>query len=303
MLSRIFRSAVGCLCVILAILNSLIWVPLLYVATFFKILIPLKSWRDLWSPVLTGIGEAWISGNSAIIGLTQSVDWDVKGLEGLNQNASYFVTCNHQSWVDILVLQHVFNRKIPFIRFFLKQQLLYFPGMGLAWWALDFPFMKRYSSAQLLAKPELRGRDLEATRKSCERFKGIPVTILSFLEGTRFRPDKHQRQKSPYKHLLKPKAGGMAFALEAMGEQFSAILDVTIVFPEGATKFWDLLTGRINHIVVRVSQHEIPKELLQGRYFEDPAYRQNMKKWVSEVWEKKDELIDRLNQTPEPCPV
>lgn len=241
-------------------------------------------------------------GNSAIVSLGQPIHWDIKGLENLSKKTSYFITCNHQSWVDIFVLQHIFNRKIPFIRFFLKQQLLYFPMLGLAWWALDFPFMKRYTPSQLLAHPELRGKDLEATRKACQRFRGVPVSILNFLEGTRFRPEKHERQNSPYRHLLRPKAGGFAYALEAMGDQFAAILDVTIVFPEGATKFWDLVTGRMRRIVVRVSQYEIPPRLRKGHYSDDPAYRQAAKDWVQELWERKDELMDHLGQSqPEPC--
>lgn len=301
MFSLLPSPLVGIICVLLAALNVLIWVPILYLVTVIKVLVPLKIWRRMWSPVLVGIAEAWIAGNSLIISVTQPIKWDVKGLENLNKKASYFVTCNHQSWVDIVVLQHVFNRKIPFIRFFLKQQLIYFPFLGLAWWALDFPFMKRFTPSQLLARPELRGKDLKATRKACERFRGLPVSILSFLEGTRFRPEKRDRQKSPYRHLLRPKAGGFAYALEAMGDQFSAILDVTIVFPDGATKFWDLVTGRMSRIVVRVSQYEVPMRLLQGPNAEDPAYRQAAKDWVHELWEKKDELIDRLSQLPEPC--
>ena len=298
MLLNLYRSGTGCVAFALLFLNAAFWVPVLYVAAFFKILIPVRSWRRLWSSVLVKVSEAWISGNSLIFNL-QPIDWDIKGLEGLQPKASYFIICNHQSWVDIFVLQHIFNRKIPFLRFFLKKQLLYFPGFGLGFWALDFPFMKRYSTKELMANPELRAKDMESTRKSCERFKGVPVSILSFIEGTRYRPEKHKKQQSPYRHLLKPKIGGLAFSLEAMGEQFSAVLDVTIVFPLGATQFWDLLTGRIHRIVVRVSQYGVPKELLQGCYLNDPVYRQQMKEWVAEIWEGKDKLIEQLNQTQE----
>jgi len=270
---------------------------------FCKILIPVKAWSQLCSLIAVKIAEAWISGNKLLINATQSIDWDIEGCEGLDRKTSYFVICNHQSWMDIVVLQHVFNRKIPLLRFFLKKQLLFFPILGFAFWALDFPFVRRYSAETLKAQPKLRNRDRESVRKRCQRLKKTPVSILNFLEGTRYCPEKHKKQRSPYHHLLKPKVGGLALALEAMGEQFSVILDVTIVFPPGPTTLWDLLTERIHHIVVRVSKYEIPTEFLQSHSMDDPVYREQIKKWVTEIWERKDQLIEQLRQDPNPYPI
>jgi 1-acyl-sn-glycerol-3-phosphate acyltransferase len=149
----------------------------------------------------------------------------------------YLVNCNHQSWADILVLQHLLTRRIPLLKFFLKQQLVWVPVMGLAWWALDFPFMRRHSDDVLKAHPELRAKDQESTRLACEKFALIPTSVMNFCEGTRFTLAKHQRQQSPYRHLLRPKAGGIALALNVMGDKFRAILDVTIVYPDGAPEF------------------------------------------------------------------
>jgi hypothetical protein len=50
---------------------------------------------------------------------------------------------------------------------------------------------------------------------------------MNFVEGTRFTPAKHAAQQSPYKHLLKPKAGGLALALHVLGDRFDSLLDVT----------------------------------------------------------------------------
>src|SRR6185436_13395597 len=105
--------------------------------------------------------------------------------------------------------------------------------LGLAWWALDFPFMKRYTKQQLAKRPELAGRDIEATRRACAKFMHIPVSIMNFVEGTRFTRAKHDSQESPFQFLLKPKAGGVAFVLDAMGRALQSILDVTIVYPNG----------------------------------------------------------------------
>ena len=155
---------------------------------------------------------------------------NVTGLNGLNPKGYYLVTANHQSWADILLMQHLLNRKIPLMKFFLKQELIYVPVIGLCWWALDFPFMKRHSKAYLKKHPEKHGKDLESTLKACEKFKTMPVSIVNYLEGTRFTEAKHNKQQSPFKHLLKPRAGGISYVIGALGEQVRTLLNITIVY-------------------------------------------------------------------------
>jgi 1-acyl-sn-glycerol-3-phosphate acyltransferase len=278
----------------LMLLNILFWVPVLLLFAMLKLLLPLRAMRLLIDPLLIWIAETWIAGNSGWMRLTQRCQWDVQGLDDLKPDHWYLVNCNHQSWVDILVLQHVFNRRIPLLKFFLKQQLIWVPVMGLAWWALDFPFMRRHSEAYLLKHPEMRGKDQQTTRQACEKFALIPTSVMNFMEGTRFTPAKHLRQQSPYRHLLKPKAGGMATALGAMGEKFHAILDVTVVYPDGTPNFWQFLCGRLEHVVVRVRQLPVPQQLLAGDYANDPAMRQAYQLWVQQLWADKDQLIEQV---------
>ena len=231
----------GVVAALLLGLNTLFWVPILLLFSLIKLVIPLPPVRRALAPVLEFIAEAWIACNSAWMAVTQRCTWDVSGFESLERRSWYLVNCNHQSWVDILVLQHLLNRRIPLLKFFLKQQLIWVPVMGLAWWALDFPFMRRHSEEFLKKHPEMRGKDQETTRRACEKFALVPTSVMNFLEGTRFTKAKHQSQQSPYVHLLKPKAGGMALALNAMGDRFQAILDVTIVYPDGTPTFWHFL--------------------------------------------------------------
>ena len=240
----------GLIATLLMVLNALFWVPILLIFSSLKLLMPFKAVRLLIDPILLSIAEAWIWGNSAWMGLTQRTTWDVEGIEGLDPHSWYMVNSNHQSWVDILVLQHLLNRRIPLLKFFLKAQLIWVPVMGLAWWALEFPFMRRHTEDYLKKHPEMRGKDQETTRKACAKYALIPTSVMNFLEGTRFTKAKHAKQQSPYQHLLKPKAGGMALALNAMGDKFQAILDVTIVYPDGAPTFNDFLLGNVRRIVV-----------------------------------------------------
>ena len=167
------------------------------------------------------------------------------------------------------------------------------PVLGLAWWALDFPFMKRYSKEFLRKHPHLQGKDIEITKKACQKFKTIPVSVINFVEGTRFTTKKHNRQQSPFTHLLKPKAGGIAFVLDAMGEYLSSLLNVTIVYPEGAQNFWAFLCGKVPKVIVNVEALPITDEII-GDYFNDPEFRNNFQEWVNTLWVEKNKTIQNM---------
>ena len=294
MLSFLPTPLIALIASFLMVLNALFWVPILLVVALLKLALPVKAIRLRIDPVLLAIAEAWISCNSGWMALTQRTHWDVQGIEQLNTRSWYLVNCNHQSWVDILVLQHLLNRRIPLLKFFLKHELIWVPVMGLAWWALEFPFMRRHSEDYLKQHPEMRGKDQETTRKACEKYALVPTSVMNFLEGTRFTVAKHQRQHSPYRHLLKPKAGGIAMALNAMGDKFQAILDVTIVYPDGPPTFWHFLQGKVRHIVVRVRSLPVPQHLAHGDYAGDPAMREAFQLWVHQLWREKDAQISTL---------
>ena len=272
-------------------LNILFWCSLLFIFTFFKLIIPFRPFRQLVTALLNRIAENWISCNSGWMMLTQKMDWQINMPANLKRKGWYFVVSNHQSWVDILILQHVLNRKIPLLKFFLKQELIKVPVMGAAWWALDFPFMKRYSKSYLEKYPEKQGKDLETTQKACEKFRTMPTSVMNFLEGTRFSQHKHDQQQSPYKYLLKHKAGGMAFALNAMNGQFHSILDVTIDYPDGIPSFWDFLQGKMRRCRIDIQQRDIPEKLQQGSYATDDHYRESFQQWTHELWLEKDQQL------------
>ena len=255
-----------------------------------KLLLPLTAVRRVCDRLMNAQASLWVRINNAWIAAANPARWDVQGLDALHARGWYLVSSNHQSWVDILVLQRIFHGRIPFLKFFLKQELIWVPVIGLAWWALDFPFMKRGKGSGA------QQNDLKTTRAACEKFKLIPTTVINFVEGTRFTPAKHAAQQSPYRHLLKPKIGGLSTALAAMGEQFEALLDVTIVYPHGTPTFWQLLSGQIDAVTVRVQSRAIPAQVLGGDPVRDRDYRQRIGHWVHAQWGEKDRLIDQLLQ-------
>jgi 1-acyl-sn-glycerol-3-phosphate acyltransferase len=296
MLNSLPSSMLGGLSLLLFCLNTLWWCAILFIFVLIKLIIPVSRLRHQISRLLVLIAEAWVEGNSYVFGKIHRVRWDVQGVDHLSSNKSYLVVSNHRSWADIFVLQHIFKRRIPFLKFFLKKELIWVPLLGIAWWALDFPFLKRYSRHFLEKHPELRGKDLEATRKSCEKFKSFPVSIMNFLEGTRFTFQKHKNQNSPYSHLLLPKAGGISLVFSSMGDYLSNVLDVTIVYPknEPPVRFWDLLTGNIPCITVRVKTLPVPDDVVGRNYEEDSAFREKIQQWVNQLWEEKDQQIENI---------
>jgi 1-acyl-sn-glycerol-3-phosphate acyltransferase len=277
--------------------STVLHVTILLLVAALKALLPFKIARRALDRILMAIAENWIGVNTWMLNTLTHTRLLVEAPATLRADGHYLVLANHQSWVDIPMLQAALNRKIPLLRFFLKSQLFWVPLLGLAWWALDFPFMKRYSRETLAQHPELAGRDIEATRRSCAKFKDIPVSLMNFVEGTRFTAQKHSRQASPFRHLLKPKAGGVGFVLDAMGDALHSLLDITLVYPHGRPTFADLFSNRIPAVTIAIRERSIPRELLGGDYQNDPEVRARVQRWINEIWEEKDAAIARTIAT------
>jgi len=277
-------------------LNVIVMVPILMVVALLRFAVPFDGWRRFTGRVMTGLAEFWIANNDVILRTLGAFRIDARGLEGLQRRDWYLVVSNHRSWVDILVLQSVFRGRIPFLKFFLKQQLIWVPFLGLAWWALDFPFMRRYSSEHLAKHPEDRGKDLEATRTACRKFAEIPTSVMNFVEGTRFSAAKRASMNSPYRHLLPPRAGGVAFVLSAMGGTLHSMVDVTIAYREESPTLWDLCCGRMQPVHVEVERRPIEAWTTAGDYQEDEVFRRRFQQWLGGLWEQKDARLEALLQ-------
>lgn len=269
-------------------------IPLTFMAVL-KAIVPIPVFRRFCSAVIVWIAESWAEMCKRIFSFTTSTRWDVRGVEKLNPKQSYMIVSNHQSWVDIPALIQALNRKIPYFKFFLKRELIWVPLLGLAWWALDYPFMQRHSKSYLKKHPERKGADFAATKASCEKFKGTPVSLMNFLEGTRYTSEKSERQSSPYRYLLKPKSGGVAYAVQLMDGQIRHVLDVTVVYPgKEVPGFWELVSGQVGMVVIDVKQRELDADLLQGNFEDDPEYRKRFQSWAARLWEEKDHTVQRI---------
>jgi len=170
MFSAIKAFVIGTIGTTLYLLN-LIVVPIsVILIEIIARIIPMKAWYKFWSRINHAIPALWTDINTLIMKTTANPKIVVHGEGKLHKKGWFFLICNHQSWADILIVQRVFNHKLPFIKFFMKEQLKWaIPIAGIACWIMGFPFMKRYSKSYLKKHPEKKGKDLELTKKSMRK--------------------------------------------------------------------------------------------------------------------------------------
>ncbi|HHS9589099.1 TPA: acyltransferase [Klebsiella pneumoniae] len=298
-MSRLLAAITLPLSIALTILVTIICSVPIIVAGLIKLLVPIPAvWRSI-SVFCNFMMYCWCEGLALLLHLNPWLKWDVQGLEGLNKKNWYLLISNHHSWADIVVLCVLFRKHIPMNKYFLKQQLAWVPFIGLACWALDMPFMRRYSRSYLIRHPERRGKDVETTRRSCEKFRAYPTTIVNFVEGSRFTEEKKRETRSPYHNLLPPKAAGIAMALNVLGSQFNKLLNVTLCYPDNHTRpFYDMLSGRLTRIVVRINLVPIGEEL-HGDYVNDKNFKRGFQRWLNGLWEEKDRQLTDIMRDKE----
>ena len=298
-MSRLLAAITLPLSIALTILVTIICSVPIIVAGLIKQQVPIPAvWRYI-SVFCNFMMYCWCEGLALLLHLNPWLKWDVQGLEGLNKKNWYLLISNHHSWADIVVLCVLFRKHIPMNKYFLKQQLAWVPFIGLACWALDMPFMRRYSRSYLIRHPERRGKDVETTRRSCEKFRAHPTTIVNFVEGSRFTEEKKRETRSPYHNLLPPKAAGIAMALNVLGSQFDKLLNVTLCYPDNHTRpFYDMLSGRLTRIVVRINLVPIGEEL-HGDYVNDKNFKRGFQRWLNGLWEEKDRQLTDIMRDKE----
>ncbi len=286
----------GSLVTFLIALATLIGASTVIIFGLFIKLLPIRSWRKKATTRLLRLPMLWISTLQMIMKINSRGKWRVSGPQNLVPNGCYILISNHVSWVDILILNACFNRKIPVIKFFTKNELKWqLPLAGLACWLLDYPFMQRHSKAAIIKNPTLRNQDIETIKKACQKLRQHPVTLVNFIEGTRFTAAKKARQNSPFENLLKPRSAGTAVAIEQLYTNLTGIIDATLCFPDDNMTFWKFACGDFSHLILhyRVIQ---PTQDLVGDYHHDRQFRVHFQTWLNALWHEKDALINQLKK-------
>ncbi len=294
-MSSLLFGIKAALVLFLLAVNTLFWFLPLLLLIPVKAAIPSAGWRNVCTLLMRRLAVRWAVAMNAIVDVFSPREWDVEiPAEVDGSKGWYLLICNHQSWVDILVLIRLFVERLPFPVFFAKKELRRLPLFGQAMWGLDFPFVERHSRQDVERRPELRGRDLQTARTACEKARQMPTTLIVYPEGTRFSAEKHRNQGSPFRHLLSPRPGGTAVVLTTLGDRLGGILDVTIAYPKGRPGLIEALVGRTGPVIVRARLLEIDPELKEGDYAGDTRLRNRHKEWLQGIWREKDELLSKL---------
>ncbi len=282
---------------LISVVTVVLAIPLFTLA-LVRLLLPFKVVLALVDKVNQAVFYLWVSNNSFLMWLTNRIKWDIQGADIKKIQGSCFIISNHVTWTDIVMLGHIYRGKIPITKFFLKHSLIYIPILGQACYSLGMPFLRRYSRNELLKNPQLKMKDINATRKACLNLLEHPSSLVNFVEGTRYTPQKAAAQKSTYRHLMPPKAASLAIALGLIGEHIDCMLNTTLIYPgkhEGSI-FMQMLCGRLKHVIARVEvidKETIAKHMV-GDYLYDKQFKHAFTMYLRDMWQRKDEQIEAL---------
>ncbi len=276
-------------------INTLIFSLPIFIIAILRPLLPFAAAQRVCESGNNLIYHIWTDINCLIMHLTNRLELHIEGLEQVNIARSCIIVSNHISWTDIVMIGRIFGHRIPITKFFMKHSLIYIPVIGLVCFGLGMPFLRRYSRQQLLKNPKLKGKDIASTKKACRRLVHAPSSLVNFAEGTRFTPAKRDAVKSPYRHLMPPKATSLAIALGQIGTQVECLINLTLAYPENPHKpFIALLKGRMTKVYAHIEV--IDKEALAphcGDYLNDKQFKHDFTLWLRDLWQQKDELLSR----------
>ena len=270
----------------------------LAVATFLGgLLISLVSPLKLFSPtqklsyqLAAGIAGFWADFMRWLLTTIQT-DYVITG-DRLDPRETYLILANHQSWIDIMMVMVVLGKGTTLPRFFMKWELVYMPVINICAWVLDFPIMRRYTQEDIKDRPELKNRDFDYAHEVLSRNPERQCVVVNYAEGTRFTPEKHRKNRSPYKHLLKPKVGGPQLALDCLRGRLDGIIDITLAYPGAKVSVWRLMAGRVPKVMIHVERIELPDGLEKPP--ETLAELKAFRGWMNSIWAKKDARIDQM---------
>ncbi|MCK6544793.1 lysophospholipid acyltransferase family protein [Myxococcota bacterium] len=199
------------------------------------------------------------------------------------------ILANHQSMADVLSLLCFAWRcqRIGDMKWFVKDVLKYFPGVGWGMLFLDCVFVKRDWA-----------RDRDGIHRLFDKYKReqIPLFLISFLEGTRLTPKKlaasqqHAREKGlPVpEHTLIPRTRGFVATMLGLRDHLDAVYDVTIGYPGRVPGLVDCFGARVSRIELHVRRFAIDTL---------PTDEEALADWAMARFREKDALMKEFTET------
>ena len=291
-MGRLKRLFIGILTFFAILIILSFWLVPLSITNIPRI-IPNKNLKIYLGSISNKMGSAAVASITTALKILHKLEWDFQIPKDVNAETWYIAMSNHQSWADIFILLAAGHKKMPLLKFFMKKELQWIPPIYLVHKTVDMPFLNRHSRAQILANPELKRVDYENAKKAAKRFSRNPSTAFSFAEGTRFTPEKHSVQESPYSNLLKPKVGALAIALSGM-PQVNTLVDFTVVYSSEKRSTWDFLCGDLNKAKVVAKTYALPENLKNRSFEEEDDYRKSFQTFVDAIWLEKQQTMKDL---------
>lgn len=275
-----YRLVGGFSALVVAMTTVLVCVPL-YVLGVIRLVIPISSMRRWLAYPMDVVIDVWVSSFRWLIRTCRLIDIQVELPAQLGNRSDWqVIVCNHQSWVDIIVLQVSFRDVAPVLKFFTKRELIWVPFVGLAMWFLGFPYVYRARSSGSSLSTTQKETNEAVLKREGRRFLEKPVSVINFVEGTRFTVVKRDTQGSPFENLLHPRRGGLLQTLVVLEDRVETVLNATIKYQDRVPGFWELLSGQTGS--VQLSVEEIPKPTTD---------QEELTTWLNELWHEKDRQL------------
>lgn len=270
---------------IFAFIISLFLFLTVIVANFFQMLsVVCKPFSTkLFKRVNREIANAWWGLCESMARLTYGIEIVITGDE-LPVKENGIVILNHQVMTDIPVIFSLAKQKgrLGDLKWFVKDVIKYFPGVGWGMLFLDCLFIKRDWLA-----------DKDYIKQTFDKFHryNIPIWLMCFVEGTRFTPEKAKRSHDyaqkigmkPFNHLLIPRTKGFVASVQSLRNHCSAVYDFTIGYEQSPPPtLWQWIRGEARRVHLHVRRFDI-KSLPQT----DEAISQ----WLMDCFRQKDDLL------------
>ena len=199
------------------------------------------------------------------------------------------VVSNHQAMPDITFLMFlaIAKGRLGDMKYFVKKQLAWAPGVGWGMLFLDCIFVARDWA-----------RDAGTIRQTFARINGgkVPIWLISFSEGTRMTPAKlaaaqdfaRERGLREPRHVLVPRPKGFVASIEGLRGHLDAVYDVTIGYVDSVPSLWQYARGLAPRAHLHVRRY--PVEDL-------PVDAEALAQWLRDLFYEKDDLLEGYYQT------
>ena len=227
--------------------------------------------------------------------------WCVTGAERINGTRVVFtgddvpmrenaiLVANHQDMPDITAVMKFCKTKdrLGDMKYFVKKQLKWVPGMGWGMQFLDCLFVDRDWAS-----------DREHIERTFARLVDgeVPVHLVSFVEGTRLtftklaNAQEYARSRGLHvpRHVLVARTKGFAATVQGLRSHITAVYDLTIGYENGVPTLWQYIKGLVRRIHVHVRRFPVA---------DLPRTAEDLRLWLQDRWQEKDELLERFYAT------